>query len=87
MDDVSRDDEMRQWVETAPDEEAVEHEREVMWGVWFNLDDIAPPAAMFSSEGDAKAFAVQSNRPEWDVSPCVVSMKTRNSVDVPGRSE
>lgn len=86
MDDVTRDEQVRAWVEAGPDDEVLEYEGEVMWGVWFNLDDEGPPVAMFGAEEDADAYAKGRNRPEWNVSPCLVEMKTRNHYDVPKRT-
>lgn len=86
MDDVQRDDQMRNWTQAAPEDEQVQHVDEVMWGVWFMLDDLGPPEAMFGQEEAAIIFAAQANRPEWHVGPCVVDIRHRNNADVPERA-
>lgn len=57
----------------------------VMWGVWFKVDDdeYRPPTALFGREEEAKAFATLMHAREWDISPCIVDLKTRDDFEIP----
>jgi hypothetical protein len=85
MHDVTRDDQMRQWVNAGPADCTPEHTDVVMWGVWFDVngDEYKPPDAMFGLEEEARLFAEQSGEREYAVSPCVVSLKTRDDFRIP----
>lgn len=83
MNDVKRDEQLREWINAGPESEIEAHADGIMWGVFFNLNDNGPPHALFSSEDAAKGYAAMCDRQEWDISPCIVGLKTRNNYDVP----
>lgn len=85
MHDVKRDAQLRKWINEGPEDSTPVHEDVVMWGVWFVLgdDEYKPPTALFGSEEDAKAFATLMHAHEWDVSPCIVDLKTRDDYLIP----
>lgn len=85
MHDVKRDEQMRRWVNAGPEDCTPVHENVVMWGIWFDVngDEYKPPAAMFGTEEDANEYAKSRNHNEWAVSPCVVSLKTRDDFRIP----
>lgn len=83
MNDVKRDKQLCEWIRAGPEMEMQDHDGVVMWGVWFNLEDNGPPWALFASEAAAKGYAAMADRQEWDISPCIVGVKTRNNYDVP----
>jgi hypothetical protein len=87
MYDAKRDEQMLQWVGAGPEAETPEHADVVMWGVWFDVngDEYKPPTAMFGDEDDANNYAEKSGEKEWCVSPCVVSLKTRDNYAIPLR--
>lgn len=86
MHDVRRDEQLKKWINEGPEDSTSVYEGEVMWGVWLAVDseECYPPSALFGSEEEeAKAFATLLSAREWDVSPCIVGLKTRNDSEIP----
>lgn len=61
-------------------------EDQVWWGYFDQCgdDEVHPPRAMFRTEEEALAFAaLVGQQHDWHVGPCVLSIATRDNVEVP----
>lgn len=84
MTQIERSNQVRQWIQAGPMNEALAYNGVVMWGVCTHLaDETHPPDALFDSEEKAMAYAALLDHMEYHVGPYILALVGRNSIDIP----